>query len=105
MKKYKKTRSQQIVSWKIDPKKYVDEIKKQGFIAFYPSFVEPNDDDIPSYTLVFKRKEKRPKGFYRGYIPIDSINGERIIHKFLFEGSVMIFPEFFLKRKLFKNAN
>jgi hypothetical protein len=103
MEKYKQTRSQQIVTWKITPQQYVAEIKKQGYIAFYSTCTTPTEGELPTYTLVVKRKEKRPKGFYREYIPIDSINGDRIIHKFLYEGSVMIFPEYFLKRKLFKN--
>jgi hypothetical protein len=103
MKKFKQTRSQQIVSWKIDPRQYVAEIKRQGFIAVYPSNIDPNEGELPSYTLVLKRRETRPTGFYREYIHIDSINGEKIIHKFLVEGSVIIFPEHFIKRKLFNN--
>lgn len=97
-----KNRMQEIVSWKIEPKRYIDVIKKQGYIALCPLNTSFDDDEPESYTLVLKRREKRPKGFYKEYIPINSVNGERIIHKFLCEGSVIIYPEYFLTRKLLK---
>jgi hypothetical protein len=93
---YVSKRIETILSLKIELDNFLDRLDEQGYISLYHLFNEYSDYQIEYYTLVMSRDEARPLGYDNGHIPIRSKEGKQIINRFLNDGDVMIFPDYWI---------
>lgn len=93
---YVSKRIESILLLKIELDEFLEKLDEQGYISLYYLFNEYDNYQIDYYTLIKSRDEERPFGYDNGHIPIRSKEGKQIINRFLNDGDVMIFPDYWI---------
>ena len=93
---YVSKRIESILLLKIELDEFLEKLDEQGYISLYYLFNEYDNYQIEYYTLIKSRDEARPLGYDNGHIPIRSKEGKQIINRFLNDGDVMIFPDYWI---------
>lgn len=93
---YVSKRIESILLLKIELDEFLEKLDEQGYISLYYLFNEYDNYQIDYYTLIKSRDEERPLGYDNGYIAIRSKEGKKIINRFLNDGDVMIFPDYWI---------